>query len=605
VIPEGGASDAVLTPDRPDVGITQPTGTPAPPERTGRGPGEIAVLVAGSLAVVYGVLLHVWLLVHLPIWGDEAIVGIMARAIDSGHFSAFYWGQHYGGLEPYLVAVGLKVGGGGEPALNATPALLAAMAAVLVAGITLAAGKSRIVALAAGATVWVWPYVVIWQSVREGGFRFATLCCGLTAVLCCILAFQRRAGSLAWLVLGLVLGLGWWASPEIAYFALPCLVLLAGWWRVTSVASDPGAAVPPSRLVPLSLTLCGAALGSLPWWYANARTGFASLKSNAFPANGGVTYGTKLSVFFHDMLPMQLGLRAVLSGTWLGGPVVGQTLYFLMLVLVSGATARAVWAFVRDSGRLVPVALAAGVLCYPFLYAAAPGTGYWNDGRYGIYLPALIVALCGSVLSQEAFSFSSFSLGSGHSRGEADTRRRARHRRSRHARFRSGRSAAPAFAAFGVVGALCLTVAGAHAAGIPASPAFFAGWRSGDAPMQQAVDAMRAHHIEDAYGDYWTAYDLDFLSGGHPLVSPNPSLDVSRSASIAAGVASSSDPAWLFFAPGKTTQAATDFLNPQPGPGPYTEQTFEQHLQQLGISYEVVHLGILDAVVPSRKLAAP
>ena len=48
---------------------------------------------------------------QLPIWGDEAIVGIMARAIDGGHFTAFYWGQHYGGLESYLVAASLKIGG--------------------------------------------------------------------------------------------------------------------------------------------------------------------------------------------------------------------------------------------------------------------------------------------------------------------------------------------------------------------------------------------------------------------------------------------------------------------------------------------------------------
>ena len=480
-----------------------------------------------------------------------------------------------GDWSPYLVALGLKVGGGGEPALNATPAVLAAVAAVLVAAITQAAGRNRIVALAAGAAVWVWPYAVIWQSVREGGFRFATLCCGLTAVLCCVLAFQRRAGALAWLVLGLALGLGWWASPEIAYFALPCLVLLVGWWRGTRT-SEEGGAVPPARGRPLLLAALGAAVGSLPWWYANAHTGFSSLQQSALPANGGVTYGTKLSVFFHYMLPMQLGVRAVLSGAWLGGPVIGQTLYALLLVLVVGAVVRAVRAFVRDASRLVPVALATGVLGYAFLYAAAPGTGYWNDGRYGIYLPALVVALCGSVLAQEASWPAAPKRRPAHA-AHPDATGRGRSGRSR-ATSRRGKSPVPlALTALGVVGALGLTVAAAHAAGIPASPAFFSGWRSGDASMQQAVDAMRAHHIDAAYGDYWTAYDLDFLSGGRPLVSPNPSLDVSRSASIAAGVASSPDPAWLFFAPGETAEASTEFLNPQPGPGPYTEQTFEQH----------------------------
>ena len=78
------------------------------------------------LALAYGLVLRGWLLVQVPLWGDEAIVGIMARAIDGGHFTAFIWGQHYGGLEPYVTALVLKVGGGGEPALNATPALLGA-----------------------------------------------------------------------------------------------------------------------------------------------------------------------------------------------------------------------------------------------------------------------------------------------------------------------------------------------------------------------------------------------------------------------------------------------------------------------------------------------
>ena len=79
------------------------------------------------LALAYGLVLRGWLLVQVPLWGDEAIVGIMARAIDGGHFSAFIWGQHYGGLESYVTALVLKVGGGGERALNATPALLGAL----------------------------------------------------------------------------------------------------------------------------------------------------------------------------------------------------------------------------------------------------------------------------------------------------------------------------------------------------------------------------------------------------------------------------------------------------------------------------------------------
>jgi hypothetical protein len=151
----------------------------------------------------------------------------------------------------------------------------------------------------------------------------------------------------------------------------------------------------------------------------------------------------------------------------------------------------------------------------------------------------------------------------------------------------------------GVFAALCLTVAGARTAGVSAG--FFTSWPDGDAPMQHVLSAMQAHHITAAYGDYWTAYDLDFLSGGSPTVSPSP-LDVNRSTAISSAVASSKNPAWLFFAPNQQAQASTVFDNPQPGPGPYTEQTFEAYLTKLGIPYKVVRLGVLDAVIPQRPL---
>jgi hypothetical protein len=540
-------------------------------------PAVMAVVVVAVLALVYGFVLRVWLLVQLPIWGDEAIVGIMARAIDGGNFTAFYWGQHYGGLEPYLVAVGLKVGGGGEPAMNGTPAVLCALGALLVAAVTFAATKSRPLALAASGVVFVWPYVVIWQSVREGGFREATLCCGLVAILYCVRIYRRRAGPASFLVLGAALGLGWWASPEILYFGLPCLVLLVAWYAASRrpAVAEIATNREPSLWAALGLLLGGGLVGSLPWLYANAHTGFASIKSSSLPVNGGATYGERLSVFFHYMLPLQLGVRTLSSGDWVGGAAVGKLLYAVVLLLIAAACARAVRVALDGRATLVPIALTAGVMAYPFLYAAAPGTAFWEDGRYGIYLPALIVVLFATSLATV----------------------RAGSRRTSDERAAVARGAL-VLAAVGVLGALCLSVAGARTAGVPAT--FFTSWHQGDAPMEHVVHALRAHHITDAYGDYWTSYDLDFLSGGSPRVSPSP-LDVVRSAGLAADVASARDPAWLFFAPDETRRAAAVFGNPQPGPGPYTERSFEAHLEAVGIPYRVVKLGILDAVVPDRR----
>lgn len=567
----GASTDTMVdTPARPKHST--------PEARASLNPAVVAVFVVAALAVVYGVVLRVWLLVELPIWGDEAIVGIMARAIDGGHVTAFYLGQHYGGLEPYLVALGLKVGGGGEPALNGTPALLCALGAILVGAVTFAATRSRPLAFAATGAVWVWPYVVVWQSVREGGFREATLCCGFAALLCCVRVYRRRGGPGTFFLLGGSLGLGWWASPEIGYFALSCLVLFLAWWWAASrplAAGDGAQENEPSRLAALALVIGGGLVGSLPWLYANAHTGFASLKSSSLPANGGATYGERLSVFFHYMLPLQLGVRTIGSGEWVGGSAVGKLLYAVVLILIAAACVRALWVAVGQRTALVPASLAVGVVAYPFLYAAAPGTAYWQDGRYGIYLPALVVVLFAT------------SLGTLHAKRPLLDRERP-----------SVAGGALVLAAVGVMGALCLTVAGARTAGVPAS--FFTSWRQGDASIEQVVHALRQHHITHAYGDYWTAYDLDFLSGGSPAVSPSR-LDTVRSTGIAAEVASSKDPAWLFFAPDEAARAAAAFGNPQPGPGPYTEQSFEAHLKALGIGYKVVKLGVLDAVVPTRR----
>ncbi len=391
----------------------------------------------------------------------------MAQSIDNGHFSAFYWGQHYGGLEPYLVAAALKIGGGGEPALNATPAVLAALAAVLVAGIGLAGGRDRLTAAAAGTAVWVWPYVVVWQSVREGGFREATLCCGLAAILCCVRVSRDRAGPWTFLLLGVALGLGWWASPEIVYFVPAFLVLLWGWVRHAS-----------QRWSSLALVVLGVIVGSVPWWYANAHTGFVSLQRSALPANGGITYGTKLSVFFHDMLPLQLGLRTVVGGNWVGGTSLGVTLYVAALAIIAAAVVRSILLFVRDSSERVSLALAVAVVCFPFLYAAAPGTGYWYDGRYGIYFPALVVALFITTPLRPLWPL--------------DRRMRATPSGPPQ-RILLRRS--HVVAAAGLACAVCLTVIGAHDEGVPASASFLSSWHNGDAPMEQVLSAMRAHHI--------------------------------------------------------------------------------------------------------------
>ncbi len=542
------------------------------------------VLALVALGGLYGAILRAWLLGHLALTSDEAVAGLMARGALSGHFAAFYWGQHYGGAEPYAVAAVLGSVNGGPLGLNATAAVLSALAAVLVGlAVRSVTSDGRLGALA-GAVAWVWSYAVVWNSVRENGFRQVVLCAGLAALLCALRIRRRGAGLWVYAALGLAVGVGWWASPEVVYFAAPIVVVLvASWDRLFDQAARGGRL----RLAPPVATALGALVGSVPWLWANAGDRFASLRSGALPSTPGQGFGYRLAVFFKEMLPMQLGVRTVPGGAWVGGQVVGPVLYGVLAcaLFVSVAWALASARLGRRAAPLLGAGLAVAV--FPLVYAAVPSSGYWVDGRYGVLLPALIVATVGFAPA-------------GVRRGAPDDPGPA-HVRARRARVRTGL----VVGCVGLAAAVSLTAAAGHVGGVPVRPAaFFSGWHDPDAAAR-AVDArLVAHHLRDAYGDYWTAYVLDFLDPGQVTVSPSRA-DVVRSGSVANTVASSPRPAWLFFAPGRTAAATSVFANTEPGPGGFTQGRFTGLLTHLGIGYRVIPLGVLDAVVPDRRVALP
>lgn len=75
------------------------------------------------------------------------------------------------------------------------------------------------------------------------------------------------------------LGVGWWSSPEIAYFAVPAALWLVPLWRPRPAARarrQPARARQRSWSRPAALGLFAAGVGALPWLWANARTGLAS-----------------------------------------------------------------------------------------------------------------------------------------------------------------------------------------------------------------------------------------------------------------------------------------------------------------------------------------
>jgi 4-amino-4-deoxy-L-arabinose transferase-like glycosyltransferase len=540
---------------------------PSPPSRIA---GRRLATIGVAAAIACGLLLRVWALGRSPVTSDQAVVGLMAREILRGHLPVFYWGQDYGGGEPYVVAALFAALGQSRLVLGLAPLLLDGVAAVLVwrLGRRLFGARAGVVA---GLLFWLWPEVYVYLSTVEYGFRYMALVCGLALLLCCARLAQARGRRLRdWAGAGLALGVGWWSSPEIVYFALPALVMAAPAMR-------------RDRRVAVGALLgaAGATLGALPWLVFNVGHGFVSLHAARFAH-------PPLAARAHDLVlyvvPMVLGLRLRSSGDWLGGSTFGV----VATCLVAGLLL--VW-LLRLATRRRALPLVAFVLTFPVVYLASPYSGYWRDGRYALYLAPVLALLVGSGL-------------------DAAGRRLA-------APGSAGPPQGPwrewllrSLPALGVAGALAATLTAA--AGLsPYTPlrasdgsrTGWTTWRSDPDVWQRALlAALERTHIRYAYASYWIAYSLSFEAHGR-VTAVDPSVD--RYPPYLALVDHSARPTWIFVRP-----AAVGALDAAAGPhdwvpGPAWQlDAFEASLQRLGDPCRVIDAGPFAIVYPRYAIAA-
>jgi 4-amino-4-deoxy-L-arabinose transferase-like glycosyltransferase len=562
---------------------------------------------SGIVAVVMvGLFLRTWILGREPWSSATAIPALMARGILHGHFSAFYWGQNYGGVEPYAAAAMFVLFGQSNFTLGLTPVVLDAIAAVLVWRIGRRLFGAR-VGVGAALLFWIWPEVYIFDSTQEYGFRFITLVCGLAVMLIAIRIAQRsepvrlpRSNSSAtveapnqsavvrhldWLALGLFAGIGWWSSPEVAYYLVPAVAFLG--WRLLKrrIEFRPGF---------LSLAVLGAVVGALPWLWANARSHLGSLRHVSGQPHG--SYLSHLSIFFTHVVPIVVGLRLTAdhdnvrqvfvpgSGGFLvgtSGPtwatLVGEIAYTAVLVGVL------VWivVLIRRKQALVLVGAA---LAFPFLYAYSPLSYSWQDGRYGLFLAPILSLLVVSGV-QAAFR-----------------------------RFAKPRLAIP----LTIMAGLALTLIAAPQL-YPFTPvssnASRTGWSSWNADPNpgplRLVRSLEAAHLDHVWAGYYVALLLDWESRGE-ITASNVRYG---SSPYYSAVATAKAPAWLFAQPGSAQSAGyaldtySDLLNPTclilltGNCGDHVDPGgFEAFLAQHRIAYRVVHIGPMVAVQPTRPI---
>ena len=518
-----------------------------PPASSGRGPLVATIVVVG----LAGLALRLWFLGNAPINSDEATVGLMAHQILHGHTSAFYWGQGYGGVEPYAVAALMAVFGQSPLTLTATPVLLGLLGALLVWRIGLRLFPPMAAASAAALT-WIWSESALWNSTRELGLHQVCLTLGLVALLWALRIVQGLRSPegdrlLDWAVLGGAVGLGFWASPEIVYFAAPSGIVVLLALRRRAVAES---------ATRVGISGVAAVIGALPWVVVAAGGGTGSLPASPVP------YLSRLGTFFSHVLPMTLGLRVEGAGAWEGPSVLGQAVYVLVLAAVVWAVV-VVGLRVRD-GRV----LVLGAALYPFLYAAFPTSWFWNDGRYAVAVSPVVALLVMGALWQAV------------------------------------RPPALDWAACGVLAAgLASTLVAFNVGyGAIAHPTLLTRWTADPNPaIISLANRLESAGVTHAYAGYWVANDLTFLSGGRVVAK---SLDVDRNPPQAAGVGEARRAGWIFVGADRLGAVAAQ-LGSAIGLDavPTSETGLTAWLGAHRIPYRRLAAGLFDVVIPLRPVS--
>jgi 4-amino-4-deoxy-L-arabinose transferase-like glycosyltransferase len=327
---------------------------------------DASAVVVGT-AVLAGIGFRAWIL-SSPTLGfldsDEAVWGLMTRHVLDGEFHAFFWGQNYGGTqEVLLTAPVFAVFGSSALALKLVPAVLYAVASVLVWRVgrrTIGEPGARY----AAALFWVWPSYFVWRSTKAFGFYGSLLVLGLLVLLCALRLRERRSVP-DLICLGFAFGLGCWATPEFLILALPAVVWLL--WRRPRLLGDAWIAVVP------------ALVGIAPWLAANLGNGWYSLHSSQSATSlSGHARNLVSSTF-----PAALGLRVPFSLEWPTGSAAGYLLYVVVVAAL-------VWAAVRGGRRLEPLILVC--VLFPVFYILSPYS-YLNDEPRYLAAVAPVVAL--------------------------------------------------------------------------------------------------------------------------------------------------------------------------------------------------------------------
>src|SRR5262245_7238426 len=239
--------------------------------RAAAAPWRGAAIALGALGVLY-LGARYWLATTpflSETYYDEALTGLMGLAILRGEPQVFYWGQPYlGAIEGYVAALGFWIAGASTLTLRMTEVLFAFAWVWAVWSVTRRiAGEGW--GLVAGLAVAVPPVFLSFAQLSAHGQSLSVTLGAVTLAATAALLDPRagaRERAIAWVLLGLTAGLGWWASQLITMFLGAAVLVL--------LVAQPRALLTPGPYVALGCF----ALTSLPLWLWNLRHEWATFR---------------------------------------------------------------------------------------------------------------------------------------------------------------------------------------------------------------------------------------------------------------------------------------------------------------------------------------
>lgn len=346
------------------------------------------LFLGAMLALGLALRLDLLLAVDFRLDADEAIVGLMAKhLLERGTLPVFYYGQHYmGSLEALLAAVSFAAFGLSPLALKLVPLTFSLALIALLYLIAEALGGRRAGRLAALFAAVPPAMLLLWSGKARGGF-IEIVCIGAAALALTLRWLrQERPGSSLTVLIGLLLGLGWWVNNQIVYFMLPI-----GLWLALALRRE------PLRLVHHALAgLAAFFVGGAPFWVYNVRNGFVTF--DMLGRSGWRDAFLHLDGLFDTALPIILGARRYWQTEDLfpGGSLLMWLLYGGLLGALLIRRRRAFARLLRleiDKRRPVELLLAL-LAAVPAVYCLSAFGALAKDPRYllPIYVAVIVLA---------------------------------------------------------------------------------------------------------------------------------------------------------------------------------------------------------------------